>query len=176
MSRSEPPPSGPLVSLRTQVRGGRVPAMKQLRTWIGAALGSRAAKGEVAVLIVGSAAMRTLNRRWRGKDKPTNVLSFPAVPVAHGGSVSRGVGATAGPLGDLVLCPQVLRREAREQHKHESDHWAHLVVHGTLHLLGHDHERDADARRMERREVRILRSLGIANPYRIAPRTLKAAE
>ena len=72
------------------------------------------------------------------------------------------------PLGDLVICPQVLRAEAREQGKTLRAHWAHLVVHGALHLIGYDHERDADARRMERREIAVLRRLGFANPYRIA--------
>jgi probable rRNA maturation factor len=69
-------------------------------------------------------------------------------------------------LGDLVICPQVLRAEAREQQKSLRAHWAHLVVHGALHLIGYDHEREAEASRMERREIRVLRSLGFANPYR----------
>jgi len=72
------------------------------------------------------------------------------------------------PLGDLVICPQVLRTEAREQNKTLRAHWAHLVVHGSLHLIGYDHERDTDADRMERREIAVLRRLGFANPYRSA--------
>jgi probable rRNA maturation factor len=71
-------------------------------------------------------------------------------------------------LGDLVICPQVLRREARAAGKPERAHWMHLVIHGALHLIGYDHERPAEARRMERREVRLLRTLGVANPYRSA--------
>ena len=71
-------------------------------------------------------------------------------------------------LGDLVICPQVLRREARAAGKAERAHWTHLVIHGVLHLIGYDHERPADALRMERREVRLLRELGVANPYRSA--------
>ena len=73
------------------------------------------------------------------------------------------------PLGDVVICPAVLRREAREQGKAERAHWAHLVVHGTLHLAGYDHEQDDDARRMERREIAVLRALGFDNPYVPAP-------
>jgi probable rRNA maturation factor len=75
----------------------------------------------------------------------------------------------AHPLGDLVICPQVLRAEARAQNKSLRAHWAHLVVHGALHLIGYDHERTADARRMERREVAVLRQLGFTNPYRSIP-------
>ncbi len=77
--------------------------------------------------------MRMLNRRYRGKDKPTNVLAFPAAPAP---------GVRPRPLGDVVICPAVLRREARAQGKSERAHWAHLVVHGTLHLVGYDHEGD----------------------------------
>jgi probable rRNA maturation factor len=122
--------------------------------------------------VVGPTESRRLNSHFRGKDKPTNVLSFPAVdmpaPVGDeaGQSGARERAASALPLGDLVICPQVLRAEAREQHKSLRAHWAHLVVHGTLHLIGYDHEKDADATRMERREVLVLRRLGFANPYR----------
>jgi probable rRNA maturation factor len=110
--------------------------------------------------MVGPAESRRLNSRYRGRDRATNVLSFPAaaLPAAIYGAVR--------PLGDLVICPQVLRTEAREQRKSLRAHWAHLVVHGALHLIGYDHERDADATRMERREIRVLRRLGFANPYR----------
>ena len=109
------------------------------------------------MLVVGEARSRALNRRYRGQDHATNVLSFPAAALATG---------PAQLLGDLVICPQVLRREARAQHKRLQDHWMHLFVHGLLHLTGYDHEADSDAQRMERREIRILRSMGIANPYR----------
>ena len=110
--------------------------------------------------MVGAAESRRLNARFRGRDQPTNVLSFPAaaLPAANG--------ADPRPLGDLVICPQVLRSEAREQSKSLRAHWAHLVVHGALHLIGYDHEHKADARRMERREIAVLRRLGFANPYR----------
>jgi len=85
------------------------------------------------------------------------VLSFPAVPMP---------GVRPKPLGDLVICPPVLQREAEQQGKTQRAHWAHLVVHGTLHLVGFDHEIEADAQRMERREVRVLRDLGFPDPYR----------
>ena len=139
-------------------RAGRSagPSRRSLEGWALAALGRRTGAHEVALRLVGPAESRRLNRHYRGKDKPTNVLSFPA-------RIAPAV--TPRPLGDLVICPQVLKREAREQGKAERAHWAHLVVHGVLHLLGYDHEDDGDARRMERREVTVLRRLGFANPY-----------
>jgi probable rRNA maturation factor len=120
------------------------------------ALGRRAAGREVAVRVVGPTEIRRLNCLYRGRNTPTNVLSFPAAACP---------GPTR-PLGDLVICPQVLRTEARRQRKTLRAHWAHLVVHGSLHLVGYDHEQPADAHRMERREIAILRRLGFANPYR----------
>lgn len=141
------------------VRRG-APALRLLRQWAAAALGRTAAGAEIALRVVGAAESRRLNRRYRDQDKPTNVLSFPApaLPAASQAALR--------PLGDLVICAAVLAREAREQAKPLRAHWAHLVVHGTLHLAGYDHVRDADAQRMERREVRVLRALGFPNPYR----------
>ena len=114
---------------------------------------------EVAVRIVEPGEMRAMNRDYRSKDKPTNVLSFPAGMVA---------GLPAGepaPLGDIVVCAAVVRDEAREQGKSTSDHWAHMLVHGALHLLGFDHESEADAAEMESLEIRVLAAQGIADPY-----------
>jgi probable rRNA maturation factor len=135
------------------------PRRADLATWATQALGRRAANAEVSVRLVGRAESRKLNAHYRGKDYATNVLSFPA-PPAHAANDE-----TVQPLGDLVICPPVLRVEALEQRKTLRAHWAHLVVHGSLHLIGYDHERDADARRMERREVAVLRRLGFTNPY-----------
>jgi len=139
--------------------GDAVPSPRLLRRWADAALGARGTGRELAVQTVGPQRMRALNRRFRGKDKPTNVLAFPSPVVVAGGAAPQ-------PLGDVVICPAVLRREAREQGKPERAHWAHLVVHGALHLAGYDHEDDADAARMERREITVLKRLGFANPYR----------
>jgi probable rRNA maturation factor len=129
----------------------RAPALRELRRWAALALGRRAAQRELSLLLVGERRSRELNAHYRGQHHATNVLSFPAS------------GGTA--LGDLVICPAVLRSEARAQGKRVREHWAHLYVHGLLHLVGYDHERAADAARMERREIRILQRLGIANPY-----------
>jgi probable rRNA maturation factor len=110
----------------------------------------------VAVLVLADdATVRDLNRRFRGKDKPTNVLSFPSGAAAAPGAY----------LGDIVLAIETLAREADEQGTRRSHHFAHLAVHGLLHLLGYDHDSDADAERMEREEARILAGLGIADPY-----------
>ena len=145
-------------------RGVRVwsPPLAELTAWIRAALGRRADGGELVLRVVGAAESRRLNARFRGRDAPTNVLSFPAaqLPAAR----ARG----PRPLGDLVICARLLASEARAQGKTLRAHWAHLVVHGALHLIGYDHEVARDARRMERREVAVLRHLGFANPYRSA--------
>jgi probable rRNA maturation factor len=159
-------PAGPQLSVQRHVRSGWVPGVAALRSWAAAALGQRAARSEIALAIVGTARSRALNFRYRGKDRPTNVLSFPAAPGTALPDVRGTAGIRVQALGDIVICPQVLRREARAQGKRERDHWMHLFVHGVLHLVGHDHEHDAEARRMERLEVRVLRGLGVADPYR----------
>jgi probable rRNA maturation factor len=133
------------------------PARAQIAAWASTALGRKAANRQIGVRVVGRAESRRLNARYRGRDKPTNVLSFPAVALPAG---------PERPLGDLVICPEVLRDEARAQRKTLRAHWAHLVVHGALHLVGYDHEDPEDADRMERREIAVLRRLGFPNPYR----------
>jgi len=146
------------VDVQKRVRAW-APRRTDLAAWASEALGRRAANREVSVRLVGRAESRKLNAHYRGKDHATNVLSFPA-SSGHAANDE-----TALPLGDLVICPPVLRAEALDQRKPLRAHWAHLVVHGSLHLIGYEHERDADARRMERREVAVLRRLGFTNPY-----------
>lgn len=111
---------------------------------------------EISVLLSDDAEIRTLNKTWRGKDKPTNVLSFPLGDHAGGGDA---------PLGDIVLAYETVSREAAERGLDLGHHAAHLVVHGMLHILGYDHGNDEDADHMEGLEVRILATLGIPNPY-----------
>jgi probable rRNA maturation factor len=148
------------ISIARSVRAGWHPPQRQLSAWAEAALGRSARGRELSVLLAGPARSRTLNARFRGRDHATNVLSFPA--PAH-------MPAAAGMLGELVICPAVLRREARAQRKSLRAHWAHMVVHGVLHLIGLDHQHQREAQRMERREIRVLRRLGFPNPYRSLP-------
>jgi probable rRNA maturation factor len=117
-----------------------------------------ARKGVVALLFTDDGTIAGINAEWRGKDKPTNVLSFPApdMPVPAG---------EPRPLGDIVLAHGVIAREAAEQGKTLHDHTAHLIVHGVLHLLGFDHENGEDAEAMEQLEASILKGLGISDPY-----------
>ena len=114
---------------------------------------------EVSVRIVDEPEMRNLNRDYRGKDKPTNVLAFPA---GDPGCMPPGETPL---LGDIVVCAGVVAREAEEQGKRPEHHWSHMLVHGTLHLLGHDHADDDEAQAMEALERRVLAALGIADPY-----------
>ena len=145
------------VDVQRRVRGW-APRTGDVVLWAGSALGRRASGAELGVRVVGPAESRRLNARYRGKDKPTNILSFPT-------ELAPTVTSGPRPLGDLVICAQVVRSEAREQGKALRAHWAHLVVHGALHLIGYDHECEPHARRMERREITVLRGLGFANPY-----------
>jgi probable rRNA maturation factor len=145
-------------------RGTRAwaPARARMNRWAAAALGRRGDGREIAVRVVGKGESRELNRLWRGKDKPTNVLSFPAPEQSK-----RGMPVDAYlPLGDLVICADVVRREAVRDGKPVDAHWAHMVVHGALHLAGYDHETgERDRMKMERREIAVLKSFGIGNPY-----------
>jgi len=133
-----------------------VPEEDALHAWAQAALGEPAEPVELVIRIVDEPESRALNARYRGKDRPTNVLSFPfeappGVEINH--------------LGDLVICAAVVAREAAEQHKPLDNHWAHMVVHGVLHLRGFDHLDDKQASDMEALEKQILERFGIPDPY-----------
>jgi probable rRNA maturation factor len=140
-----------------------VPSAMSFRKWVAAALAGRIREADLAVRIVGTREGRALNRHYRGKDYATNVLSFPA-DVAEGVKMPKGVRMPL--LGDLVLCAPVVAREAKEQDKPVTDHYAHLTVHGALHLLGWNHEDTREAECMEQLERDILAGLGISDPYR----------
>ena len=140
-----------------------LPAAVSFRRWVAAALEGRIREADLAVRIVGAKEGRALNRHYRGKDYATNVLSFPA-DVAAGVKLPKGVKLPL--LGDLVLCAPVVAREAREQKKPLAAHYAHLTVHGALHLLGWDHQDAREAECMEQLEREILAGLGIDDPYR----------
>lgn len=137
-----------------------VPSSASFRQWVEAALrGAKRRKAtELSIRIVDAKEGRTLNRDYRGKDYATNVLSFP---------VELPPGITLPLIGDLVICAPVVAKEAAEQCKLARNHWAHMTVHGVLHLLGYDHIEDVEAEAMEALETRILAGLGIDDPYTI---------
>ena len=148
------------VSITYAVPRTGIPAAVSFRKWVGAALDNRIREADLAIRIVGTREARALNKHYRGKDYATNVLSFPA-DLPEG--LPEGVRLPL--LGDLVICAPVVAREAREQNKPVNAHYAHLTVHGALHLLGWDHENDRDAECMEQLEREVLTTLGIADPY-----------
>lgn len=133
-----------------------LPTAEQIEQWATAAVQPQSDEVEMTVRIVDEAESHALNLNYRGKDRPTNVLSFPfecpdevELPL----------------LGDLVICRQVVEREAQEQDKPLMAHWAHMVVHGSLHLLGYDHIEDDEAEEMESLETQIMTELGFVDPY-----------
>lgn len=134
-----------------------------------ALLGTRLAKLDgcfsMAVVLADDAFIRNLNHTYRSKDKPTNVLSFPAEEELERLAASRIKRDGQCELGDIIMAFETVEREAKEQGKRFADHATHLLVHGTLHLLGYDHEDDKQAAAMERREIKILKNLGVENPY-----------
>ncbi len=147
-SATKPAEASPGVGVRVQVasRSRNIPPATRFRTWVRAAASGRT---DVTIRLVGTAEARQLNLAYRGRDYATNVLTFDYEPSC----------------GDVVLCPQVVAREARVQGKTLHAHYAHLTVHAILHLRGYLHELQSDAARMERAEIRILRRLGFPNPY-----------
>ncbi|MCV6614303.1 MAG: rRNA maturation RNase YbeY [Cellvibrionaceae bacterium] len=133
-----------------------VPSQAQFEAWLQAALKDHRAKAEVSIRLVDRAESQALNLQYRGKDKPTNVLSFPAdLPPELALPL----------LGDLVICVPVMLAEAAEQGKTELAHWAHLSIHGCLHLLGYDHIEETEAEAMEALETELLAQLGYPDPY-----------
>lgn len=145
------------ITVQRRVPPAGVPAPAALRGWAIAALGE--AQGDLTIRIVDETESAQLNARYRGKDYATNVLSFPYESEDFEESPDGPV------LGDLAICAPVVAREAVEQGKDPRAHWAHMVVHGVLHLRGRDHENDAEAEIMEAEERQILAGLGFPDPY-----------
>ncbi|PKM21041.1 MAG: rRNA maturation RNase YbeY [Gammaproteobacteria bacterium HGW-Gammaproteobacteria-15] len=145
-----------ILDLQLASTADNLPSEEQVQQWLEAAILPFQAEAEVTVRIVDNSESQQLNFDYRSKDKPTNVLSFP---------FQCPPGIELPLLGDLVICAPVVAAEAAEQHKSLQAHWAHMVVHGCLHLLGFDHINDDDAEQMEAEEITILQQLGITNPY-----------
>lgn len=146
----------PEVDVQIATSDENIPSDEDFQNWVAAALPEDRLASEITIRVVDLDESQALNAQYRHQDKPTNVLSFPSdlppelqIPL----------------LGDLVVCAGVVAREATEQGKALKAHWAHMVVHGTLHLLGYDHVADADAEEMEALETRILSQLGFPAPY-----------
>lgn len=138
----------------------KVPSKHQCLTWLETLLPAFQERSELTVRLVDEAESQQLNSMYRGKDKPTNVLSFPAdVPDLVHPDMELPL------LGDLVICVQVVNREYQEQNKSFEAHWCHMLVHGSLHLLGYDHIEDTEAEEMERIEQEFLQKMGFPNPY-----------
>jgi probable rRNA maturation factor len=146
------------VTVQDAAGAAGTPSAQQLRAWARHALGP-AARGELTLRIVDEEESAALNSRYRGKRGSTNVLSFGTEPP------TAAIDGELLPLGDLVICAAVVQREAREQGKPVPAHWAHMVVHGVLHLQGYDHETSAQAATMEARERELLAALGFPDPY-----------
>ncbi|MGZ5050544.1 MAG: rRNA maturation RNase YbeY [Methylobacter sp.] len=144
------------VEIQTAYESPGQPAEAQIQLWVDAALEDYGQDAEVVVRIVDEQESAELNEQYRHKAGPTNILSFPA-------DLPDGVELDL--LGDLVICAPVLEKEALEQNKILAHHWAHIIVHGVLHLLGYDHIDDAEAEVMESKEIAILSKLKIKNPY-----------
>ncbi|MDX1454542.1 MAG: rRNA maturation RNase YbeY [Gammaproteobacteria bacterium] len=151
------------LEIQPEVESAALPTPARFERWAGEALADLGAGCELSIRIVGEDEGRELNRTYRQKDYPTNVLSFPADIDELPAAVREALESV--PLGDLVICAPVVAREAGEQGKPLDAHWAHLVVHGCLHLLGHDHENDAEAEAMESLETAIMGRLGYPDPY-----------
>ena len=149
-----------VVTVQNAARGAGVPKAAELKRWALHALADDV-HGELTVRVVDERESAELNSRYRGKEGPTNVLSFEAEAGSAPG------GADLLPYGDVVICAEVVAREAREQGKPLAAHWAHMVVHGALHLQGYDHENARDAGIMEARERALLAELGFPDPYSI---------
>jgi len=144
-----------VIDLQNDAGFAGVPALPDFERWVTAALQDSHAQLEQTICVVDETQSRELNHRYRGKDTPTNVLAFP------GDNDFLDYDC----LGDLVICAPLVAAEAIQQGKPVDAHWAHLIVHGMLHLQGHDHQADAQATRMEALEVEILDTLGYTNPY-----------
>ncbi len=144
------------IEIQTVHQASNLPDEQQIQGWVDAALQNHPSDTEIVVRIVDEQESAELNQQYRHKSGPTNILSFP---------VDLPEGIELDLLGDLVICAPVLEKEAIEQQKVLADHWAHIIIHGVLHLLGYDHIEDDEAELMESKEISILNTLKIANPY-----------
>jgi len=158
-----------IIDLQIVSESKQLPTLAQLEQWAQLALQVPDAVAEITIRMVDDVESHELNLQYRGKDKPTNVLSFPfQQPDFDDPELAAEMAAELGDvsyLGDLVVNAQLVVQEAAQQHKPVEHHWAHLVIHGTLHLQGFDHIKDEEAEAMEALEGQLLATLNVANPY-----------
>ena len=152
------------VDFQPEFEGDNLPSFEHVSEWASTALGGLKEDADLSVVLVGPDESQQLNHEFRGKDKPTNVLSFPFEVHEELVGMDIDMGNT---IGDLIICVPVVEKEAQEQNKPIMHHWAHMVVHGCLHLIGYDHIKDDEAEVMENLERQILAKLGIDAPYLI---------
>ncbi len=145
------------LDLQVAIDSDKLPTQAQFETWVRLALGNSMPVAELTIRLVDEQESQSLNNTYRGKDKPTNVLSFPFESPPE---------VELPLLGDLVICVPVVEAEAHNQNKVLEAHWAHMVVHGCLHLLGYDHIIDSEAEEMESLETQLIESIGFPNPYK----------
>ncbi|EAT11428.1 rRNA maturation RNase YbeY [Bermanella marisrubri] len=148
------------VDVQIAIEGDNLPTPTQLQSWVTAALASLRPEAELSIRLVDNSESQSLNHEYRGKDKPTNVLSFPFEIPPELAEIENFT-----LIGDLVICHPVVCQEAAEQKKPLEHHYAHMVIHGCLHLLGYDHINEDEAEEMERLETDILATLNIPDPY-----------
>lgn len=145
------------LDIQIAVEDHHLPSQTDFEHWVRCALNNQLKQAELTIRIVDNNESQTLNREYRGKNKPTNVLTFP---------FEMPPGIELPLLGDLVICAPVVENEADDQHKPLQAHWAHMVIHGCLHLLGYDHIDDTEAEEMESLEIQLIQQLGFDNPYK----------
>jgi len=148
------------ITVQRAVTTRSLPSTAKFKLWVNTVLTDKMPAAELVIRIVDKTEMTTLNSTYRHKAKPTNVLSFPF-------DMPEECADECPILGDIIICAEVVREEAIAQQKILEAHWAHMVVHGTLHLLGYDHEHETDAQKMESEEINILHKLGFSNPYQV---------
>lgn len=147
------------IIIQTEPTRTFIPSAMKIKQWAKTALRHKVRRGELVIRLVGKKEIQMLNKTYRHKNKPTNILSFKA-------EFPEVVQLKVPPLGDLVICADIVNEEAKKQEKLPAAHWAHIIIHGALHLLGYDHETEAEAQVMEGKEIKLLKNLGFSDPYR----------
>lgn len=146
------------INLNNSSSSDQIPSQQQFNQWCQLALHDKNINGDINIQLMDATEIQQLNKKFRQKDKPTNVLSFPHEPF-------QGIETEINIIGDIAICPSIIQQEAKIQQKSIDAHWAHMCIHAVLHLLGYDHQTDDQADTMETIEINLLQQLGYNNPY-----------